>query len=553
MKRVNGEIPRPRRATLYTFVPAAPGRHRERRRSLLTVLTAVPWSSRRDPELDQWPRLSDLAVVPLEELEEPGESGGRASAGSRRDQGGSGADRSVAGDDRAGGDRAASGDRAGGAGRRPAPAVPGRASVPRARQPVGGAAVNLPQQPPAPSAAPSPASVAGWSRRRTRSSGAAHRPVPQPAGPGAESGTQVGIPGTVPGPQGPAPGAQGTAPGAPVPGSGGSAVPAGQAPPAAGRGATRGRGPTEAQIRRLKTARTALREAPHRIDIARCCTEAARDLVDAERVTFVVRLPEGPRVALEDPPGTGTLEGWGPVLEQAPWEGGRARRTLVRDDPLGMYEDLALVTAPVLARGRAAGAILARRGPDRPFTDGDVDALARLGRLAGSALDILARRTGAGTTVELEPVTGVGSDQRLLADVRQAVTGGGTVPVPLALVIFGIDRVADTRALAGPGPAAEVLRQAILTVRGELRAGDVLYRLGVDELAVLLPGTAAHEVGMVAGRLHADLVQSMGGVIGVGHAMVRRESSDRLVDEARQAMVADRDQRRRLHGAASPV
>jgi GGDEF domain-containing protein len=81
--------------------------------------------------------------------------------------------------------------------------------------------------------------------------------------------------------------------------------------------------------------------------------------------------------------------------------------------------------------------------------------------------------------------------------------------MPSTLVVAEVAGLAGLRAEAGQKPADEVLAVVARAVAGALRVGDVPYRFGPEQIAVLLPATAVEPAGTVCGRLAAAAAEHL--------------------------------------------
>ncbi len=263
--------------------------------------------------------------------------------------------------------------------------------------------------------------------------------------------------------------------------------------------------PSPRQRKRLRAASRLLESLVERAEIARATAEEATELVEADSVALVVRSVEGPRVLWQHPGGADPADIWGPATLGALLGVGAPIREVVEGDPLIDYDPSALLVVPVPSAGMLAGAIVARRVRPRSFSPAEEDALARLARMAGAALDAASRRgyvaPGGGT----DEATGFWPRDRLLNDLRAALRGLAQHGMPVSLLLAEVTGLAQHRRAGGTPAADQSLAAVSAAVIGALRVGDVPYRFGHDELAVLLPGTDADAASAVAERLQQEL------------------------------------------------
>ncbi len=256
--------------------------------------------------------------------------------------------------------------------------------------------------------------------------------------------------------------------------------------------------PSVAERDGLQRAQARLACAVNRITVAEIVTEEAVRLVQADHAALVVRSLEGPRVLWLYPSG----ELWGPQTLSALLSIGAPVREVVDGDPLAGGAATALLSVPMASAGALAGAVIVRRNTPKPFTAPEENLLDRLARMAGAALDALTRRGVLRSDEDnVDPVTGLAPQDRLLHDLRVALRTREDHGMPVTLLVAEIEGISRMRTELGAGEADEALQLISTTVASGLRVGDVPYRLGEDELAVLLAATDTEDAEAVAARL----------------------------------------------------
>jgi diguanylate cyclase (GGDEF)-like protein len=115
---------------------------------------------------------------------------------------------------------------------------------------------------------------------------------------------------------------------------------------------------------------------------------------------------------------------------------------------------------------------------------------------------------------------------------------------PIGVIIGDLDhfkRINDTRGhVSGDG----VLQDVAYVLRKELRAFDLVYRLGGEEFLVLLPDTQAAAARSVAEKLRAEVATAAGPVpvtCSVGVATWSGETPEELMRRADEALYAAKD------------
>lgn len=267
----------------------------------------------------------------------------------------------------------------------------------------------------------------------------------------------------------------------------------------------------EEQRRVLVRTRRELAGVRDRTRIAEITACGAREAVGAGYAALVVRSVEGPRVLWQEPGGTGALQIWGPATLGALLSLSEPLCEVVGSDPLAADGPTSVLAVPVPAGGVNVGTVVARRRPERPFLPADRDALTRLARMAGAALDRQARRGDVHGRDDVDAVTDLPRYGRLLQDLRRALSGAERHGMPLTLVAVHLADLRLLRAERGGIEADRVLNGVVRQLFSALRVGDVTYRLGEDELAVLLVGTDPRETGTVADRIRAAVAVRSGG------------------------------------------
>ncbi|HET9102134.1 MAG TPA: GGDEF domain-containing protein, partial [Solirubrobacteraceae bacterium] len=98
----------------------------------------------------------------------------------------------------------------------------------------------------------------------------------------------------------------------------------------------------------------------------------------------------------------------------------------------------------------------------------------------------------------LDPLTGLLNRQGLGRRFAELAEQARLVGDPISLVLFDIDRFKAVNDTHGHARGDDVLTAVAATLRGQLRSYELLYRLGGDELLLLLPGAGGADARAVA-------------------------------------------------------
>ena len=90
---------------------------------------------------------------------------------------------------------------------------------------------------------------------------------------------------------------------------------------------------------------------------------------------------------------------------------------------------------------------------------------------------------------------------------------------PLTAMLLDIDRFKEVNDLHGHAVGDAVLQGVAAAVSGQLRAGDVLFRIGGDEFIILVPATAPTKAIALADRVRAAIAETMQTLLPKGPAV----------------------------------
>jgi len=144
----------------------------------------------------------------------------------------------------------------------------------------------------------------------------------------------------------------------------------------------------------------------------------------------------------------------------------------------------------------------------------------------------------------IDPLTGLFNRSALeqrLAEIDGSRDAG--VEVPHALLLCDLDHFKRVNDRLGHSAGDTVLREIAYTMRSSLRAGDSVYRIGGEEILVVLPGATKADAGEIAERLRLAIRElrpiGVEMTVSIGVAISRPGvGTDDLVNAADQALYA---------------
>lgn len=244
----------------------------------------------------------------------------------------------------------------------------------------------------------------------------------------------------------------------------------------------------------------------------------------------------------------------GSVVDQAPDElcaqllGGRGvirRSGRAGDHPFAHCHRIA---APIVVERVRWGMIVALRDRIGAFPREDERRLARMAQLASVAVANSNARERLSTQALTDPLTGLANrrafDQRLAEETERASRHGR----PLSVMLIDIDHFKSINDRFGHAAGDRVLVDLTEVLGDVMRQGDLLARVGGDELAMILGDCDPRQAAEVARRMLHAIAQSAalgrryGVTLSVGVAGLRiGQSADELLGHADQALYRAKD------------
>jgi diguanylate cyclase (GGDEF)-like protein len=153
------------------------------------------------------------------------------------------------------------------------------------------------------------------------------------------------------------------------------------------------------------------------------------------------------------------------------------------------------VAVPVLFGGGAWGAFLIVAGDAAPLPE--PRQLARFAEVAAAMLGLEARAVACAQEARRDPLTGL-CNRRAFEEALVERLADTAERGPLALALLDLDEFKRVNDAGGHPAGDELLRRVAQAATGVSRAGERLFRVGGDELALLLDGDATAAAVAVA-------------------------------------------------------
>ncbi|MEA2218534.1 MAG: hypothetical protein QOJ35_1160 [Solirubrobacteraceae bacterium] len=224
----------------------------------------------------------------------------------------------------------------------------------------------------------------------------------------------------------------------------------------------------------------------------------------------------------------------------------RAGRTAQRRTvPAGTHIVAALhrIGAPIVVGGETWGMLVALRDRPGPFPADDEKRIARFAQLASVAVANAHARERLATQALTDPLTGLSNrrafDQRLGEETERAVRHGRA----LSLMLVDVDHFKAINDRFGHATGDRVLVNLAGDLQAVMRNGDLLARIGGDEMAMVLADCPPDQAEDVARRMlaaideDASLSQRHGVTLSIGVAgLAPGRSAEDLLRRADQAL-----------------
>src|SRR5215207_9414739 len=165
-------------------------------------------------------------------------------------------------------------------------------------------------------------------------------------------------------------------------------------------------------------------------------------------------------------------------------------------------EPEALISVPLIARGRAKGALnIYRLGDDGKFFDHEFELAKWFGDAAALALDNAEIRARLEREAQTDSLTGLYNHRYFHERLRRELTQAASEHENVALVMLDIDDFKKVNDVFGHAVGDEVLAELGTIARESVRGSDVVCRLGGEEFAVIMSSCDAGDALGLAARL----------------------------------------------------
>ncbi len=206
------------------------------------------------------------------------------------------------------------------------------------------------------------------------------------------------------------------------------------------------------------------------------------------------------------------------------------------------------IGAPIVVDGETWGMVLALRDRPGPFPNDDEKRIARFAQLASVAVANAHARERLATQALTDPLTGLSNrrafDQRLADETERALRHGRE----LSLMLVDVDHFKAINDRFGHATGDRVLVNLARDMQAVMRQGDLLARIGGDEMAMILGDCPPEQAADVAHRMLAAIVedpslsQRHGVTLSIGVAgLVPGRSAEELLRLADQALYRAKD------------
>ncbi|HZB77147.1 MAG TPA: diguanylate cyclase, partial [Solirubrobacteraceae bacterium] len=169
-------------------------------------------------------------------------------------------------------------------------------------------------------------------------------------------------------------------------------------------------------------------------------------------------------------------------------------------------EPESLVSVPLQVGDRVVAALnVYRIGLDKEFSAAEVATVERFATMAALAFDSARQRDTLREQARTDGLTGLLNHRACHETLREELAGAIRARGPLGVVVLDLDHFKSINDVYGHGEGDKVLKEVAARLRGSLRAGDAVARLGGEEFALILPGVDGDGAAEAAERARAAI------------------------------------------------
>lgn len=211
-----------------------------------------------------------------------------------------------------------------------------------------------------------------------------------------------------------------------------------------------------------------------------------------------------------------------------------------------------MISVPLRHRDQTLGVLKVTSPEAEAFDEVDVETLGLLSDLV--AAHLTTATAVAKTRIEdyEDALTGLPGRRAFERTLRGEVARASRYGLRLSLALLDVDRLERLNELHGREAGDQVLMRVGAALRA-VRAGDMAFRIGDDEFALLLPNTPYHAARTAAQRAGAGIgpcgLPAGHVTVSVGVAEARSADPPGLLASARGALQRAKERRRGLHAA----
>jgi len=219
---------------------------------------------------------------------------------------------------------------------------------------------------------------------------------------------------------------------------------------------------------------------------------------------------------------------------------------------------VALAAVPMVNGGRVEAVLVMIRRQSEPFVPAERDVLVALAPVAAAALQTAGQTRAAREESLADPLTGVGNRRRFDAELPATLADDRAT----ALAIVDLDHFKAVNDTHGHPAGDALLKQVGALMRGAMRPGDSVYRIGGEEFALVFRHTTFADAVDAAERVRTAIAErpfDIGGhgplraTASIGVAVAVDEDAARLTANADAALYAAKESgRNRVKTSSAP-